>query len=313
MTTPDTQLLQVLAGVAAFLLLASIVGYAMHRLVRSRPARRTVANCNARIRAWWMMALVVGGAMATGPIGTAILFGLLSFLALREFVTLTPTRQGDHRTLAWAFFVITPFQYWLVVTQWYGLFAIFIPVYAFLFVPFRSALAGDTVDFLSRTARIQWGLMVCVFSVSHGPALLMLQIPGYEGQGVKLLLFLVLVSQFSDVFQYIWGKLLGRHRISEVSPNKTWEGLVGGGATATALGAGLWWITPFAPWQAALVALMVVATGFAGGLCMSAIKRDFGKKDFGTMLEGHGGVLDRIDSLTFSAPVFFHAIRYFFG
>ena len=86
-----------------------------------------------------------------------------------------------------------------------------IPVYAFLYVPTRSALSGDTTEFLERVAEIQWGLMVAVYCVSHAPALLMLKIPGYEGNA-KLLLYLVLVVQMSDVLQYVWGKLLGSGR-----------------------------------------------------------------------------------------------------
>jgi phosphatidate cytidylyltransferase len=156
--------------------------------------------------------------------------------------------------------------------------------------------------------------MVCVYCVSHAPALLLLRVRGYAGQNAKLLLFLVIVVQGSDVLQYVWGKLLGRRPIAPtVSPNKTWEGFLGGVASATLVGTGLWWATPFAPWQAALMALVIALMGFAGGLTMSAIKRDRGVKDFGALISGHGGVLDRIDSLCFAAPVFFHLTRFFFG
>jgi phosphatidate cytidylyltransferase len=251
--------------------------------------------------------------MMTGGIGSVILFGLTSFLALREFITLTPTKAGDHRTLFWVFFVITPLQYWLVATGWYELFAIMIPVYAFLFVPIRSVLGGDCDRFLERTAKIQWGLMVCVYCVSHAPAIIFLGIPGYEGQNGKLLFYFVLVVQISDVLQYVWGKTLGRNKIApNISPNKTWEGFLGGITTATLIGAGLWWATPFTPLQSAGMSLAITLMGFAGGLVMSAIKRDRGVKDYGTVIEGHGGVMDRIDSICFAAPVFFHLTRYFF-
>jgi phosphatidate cytidylyltransferase len=200
-----------------------------------------------------------------------------------------------------------------VAIEWYGLFSILIPVYAFLYIPTRSVLSGDTDRFLERIATIQWGLMVCVYCVSHAPALLMLDIPGYQGQNAKLLLYLILVVETSDVLQYVWGKLFGRHPIAPtVSPNKTVEGFVGGIASATALGTALWWMTPFRPWQAAAMALVITLMGFAGGLTMSAIKRDRGVKDFGHALAGHGGVLDRIDSLCFAGPIFFHLTRYFF-
>ncbi len=310
----DPVLLRAFGGVLGLLVVASAIGFVLARRVESESGRATITNMNARIRAWWVMAAVVAAALLLGKIAATVLFGLLSLLALREFITITPTRRGDHATLFWSFFVVTPLQYVLVGIDWYGLFSILIPVYAFLFVPIRSALAGDTERFLERTAKIQWGLMVCVYCVSHAPALLMLDLPGFEGRGARLLLFLIVVVQISDVLQYVWGKLLGRHKIAPVvSPSKTWEGFVGGALSATAVGAGLWWLTPYTPRQAALMAFLVVLLGFAGGLTMSAIKRDRGIKDYGALIEGHGGILDRIDSLCFAAPVLFHVTRYFFS
>jgi phosphatidate cytidylyltransferase len=310
----DRELLWLGGRVLAVLVVASIVGAVLARRVTSDSARATVGNLNDRVRAWWVMCGVFGVALLTGEIGSILLFALISFFALREFITLTPIRHGDHRTLLWVFFVVMPIQYWLVWNDWYGLFAIFIPVFAFLLVPTRNAIAGDTEHFLERTATIQWALMICVYCVSYAPALLTLEVGGDENEGAKLLLFLVIVVQSSDVSQYIWGKLFGRRRIAPtVSPNKTWEGFVGGILTATLIGTGLWWITPFTPWQAALMSVVISLMGFAGGLTMSAIKRDRGVKDFGTLIAGHGGVLDRIDSLCFAAPIFFHLTRYFFA
>jgi phosphatidate cytidylyltransferase len=306
-------LVEVFGGILGLLGLATFVGTLLARRPTTDAGRATIANLNARIRAWWFMSAVVGLALWVGLWGMIALFGLLSFFALREFLTLTPTRRADHTTLFYSFFVIAPIQYALVAVDWYGLFSIFIPVYAFLFVPTRIALAGDPERFLERTAKIQWGLMICVYCVSHAPALLLLRIPGYEGGNVLLILYLILVAQLSDVLQYVWGKTLGRHRIAPtVSPNKTWEGFVGGVLSATAVGTALWWMTPFRPWQAAAMSLVITLLGFFGGLTMSAIKRDRGVKDFGSLIEGHGGVLDRIDSLCFATPVFFHLTRFFF-
>jgi phosphatidate cytidylyltransferase len=305
----DRELLLLASGIAGLLALASAITFGLNR--RPGGANQVVANLHARVKAWWIMVAVFGVALATGGVGSVILFGLMSFFALREFITLTPTRSGDHRTLFWAFFIITPLQYYLVAMHWYGLFTILIPVYAFILVPTRSALAGDSTQFLERTAKIQWALMVCVYCVSHVPALLTLRIPGYEGQNAKLLLFFVIVVQLSDVLQYVWGKLLGRRAIAPtISPNKTVEGFWGGILSATAIGSALWWATPFTWWQAGLFAFLLTLMGFFGGLVMSAIKRDRGVKDYGTMIEGHGGMMDRIDSLCFAAPVFFHLVRY---
>jgi phosphatidate cytidylyltransferase len=309
----DKQTIWLVGGVLALLVVSSLIGWLLSLRVANEKGKATVQNLNARIRAWWMMVAVFGLAMATGGIGSIVLFALTSFLALREFITLTPTRLGDHRTLFWVFFVILPFQYYLIAIKWYGLFSIMIPVYAFLFIPIRSATAGDCEKYLERTAKIQWGLMVCVYCISHVPALFSLEIPGYEGQNGKLMFYFVLVAQMSDVLQYVWGKTLGRHKIApDVSPNKTWEGFIGGIASASLIGAGLWWATPFTPLQSAGMSLAITLMGFGGGLVMSAIKRDRGVKDYGNMIEGHGGVMDRIDSLCFAAPVFFHLTRFFF-
>jgi phosphatidate cytidylyltransferase len=280
----------------------------------SQSKTEMLKNLAARIKAWWVMIGIF--VITVGTYGTAsiILFTLISFLALREFVTLTPTRRADHRVLFYVFFVILPINYYLLAIHWYGMFAIFVPVYAFLWIPIRSALAGDSKDFLMRNAEIQWGLMVCVYFLSYAPALLSLTIPGSGAQTAKLLCFFVFVVQSSDVMQYVFGKCFGKHKIvPEISPNKTVEGFVGGILSAVAMGTCFWWMTPFAPWQAALMALIISLMGFGGGIVMSAIKRDRGLKDFGTLIPGHGGMIDRIDSLCFAAPVFFHLTRYFFA
>ncbi|MEO7192148.1 MAG: phosphatidate cytidylyltransferase [Vicinamibacterales bacterium] len=303
-----------LSGIGAVLVVASVVGWILSHRATSVAGRATVENINARIRAWWVMVLIFLVAVATGTTISILLFGFISFLALREFVTLAPTRPADHRALFWLFFVVTPLQYYLIWIEWYGLFSILIPVYISILLAIRTTLAGDTERFLERTATNYWGLMICVYFVSHVPALLTLRIRGYEHQNAKLMVFLVVVVQMSDVLQYVWGKSLGRRRIAPaISPNKTWEGLVGGVLSATALGTLLWWVTPFSPGAAALMALVSTLMGFAGGLIMSAIKRDRGVKDFGSLIAGHGGVLDRIDSLCFAAPVFFHLIRFFYA
>jgi phosphatidate cytidylyltransferase len=307
-------LLRLFGGLVVLLVVATVVGRLIERRTHDERAMATVQNLNARIDAWWVMSAVFALAVVAGPIGSVILFALLSFFALREFITLVPTRPSDHRALLWSFFVITPLQYVLVATHWYGLFTILIPVYAFLFLAVRIAISGDTTHFLERVSAIQWALMICVYSLSYAPALLGLSIRGHWMPGPTLLLFLVIVVQGSDVLQYIFGKLFGRRKIApHVSPSKTLEGFLGGIAAATVLGALIWWATPFSFWQAGLQALLIALTGFGGGLVMSAVKRDRGVKDFGNMIAGHGGILDRVDSLTFAAPIFFHVTRFFFG
>jgi phosphatidate cytidylyltransferase len=307
----DLKMMWLFGGVVALLLAASLIGFVLSRRVTSGAGRETVGNLNARIKAWWGMVAVFALAFTFGKTVTLVLFALVSFYCLREFISLTPTRPSDHRAIAAAFYLFIPLQYWLIGIEWLTMLTIAIPVYAFLLLPVLSLAKGEVEDFLLRTAKIQWGLMLTVFCISHAPALLILNIPGYDN--FLLLFFLVTVVQLSDVMQYVFGKLFGRHKLApRISPSKTVEGLIGGGGAATAIGAGLWWITPFSPLAAAGLSLVIVLAGLLGGLVLSAVKRSLGAKDWGTMIQGHGGALDRMDSVTFAAPLFFHLVNYFY-
>lgn len=309
----DTRVIVLFAIVLAILVAGSVAGAVLARRVTDEAGLATVRNLNARVRAWWLMVAIFAVAFLLGPTVTLILFALTSFYCLREFITLTPTRPADHRAVATAFYLFIPLQYYLIGIDWQTLFAIAIPVYAFLLLPVLAVLSGETENFLERTAKIQWGLMLTVYCISHAPALLILDIPGHEGENFLWLFFLIAVVQLSDVLQYVFGKLYGKHKVApRVSPSKTWEGLIGGGASAVLIGAALFWITPFSPLEAGAMALAIVAAGFCGGLVLSAIKRSLGAKDWGAMIEGHGGALDRMDSVTFAAPIFFHLTNYFF-
>jgi phosphatidate cytidylyltransferase len=309
----DYELVYLVGGVVFLLSLSSVITRILVGRAKDGHSEG-MENLSRRVTAWWWMVAVFCGSLALGKNGMFGLYLLLSFLALREFITLSPLSRGDHRTLTWVFFAILPLHYLLAWAPWYGMFTIFIPVYAFIFIPIRSALAGDVERFLERTSRIQWGVLTCVYFLSHLPMLLYLPIPGYEGQNAKLLFYVVLITQMSDVFQYVFGKTMGRRKIAPlVSPGKTWEGFIGGGLTAVALGTSLWWATPFSPLSAAVMSSFLVIAGFLGGLVMSAVKRSIGAKDWGRGIPGHGGVLDRMDSLLFAAPVFFHLTGYYFG
>lgn len=301
-----------LGCVLAVLVVASAIGQFLK--LRSGPdgPNLTIENLNARINAWWVMVGLTALAFVAGKLGVVVLFAICSFAALREFLTLTNIKVADHWAIVVAAFVVLPLQYVFVGMNWYGLYSIFIPVYAFLLLPIVSTLSGETDNFLVRVAEAQWALMISVFCVSHVPALLSLTIPGFEGRNLFLIFFLVVVVQSSDVFQYVWGKLIGKNKIApNVSPSKTWEGLIGGVLTASALGASLSWITPFSVLEAAGMSVVITVMGFLGGLVMSAIKRDRGIKDWGHLIAGHGGFIDRLDSVIFSAPIFFHIVRFF--
>lgn len=273
-----------------------------------------VANLSDRIRAWWGMIAILAVAFLLGKLGLVVLFALCSFAALREFLTLVDRDRADHLALFGSFFAVIPIQYAAIWMGWYGFYAIFIPVYAFLGAAILSVLRGQTDGFLNRVAQVQWALMICVFCISHVPALLVLELPGFEGRALLLVAFLLLIVQASDVMQYVWGKLLGRTKLApRVSPSKTWEGLIGGVLSAAVLGVALHSLTPFGPWLAGLMALIAAVMGVFGGLVLSAAKRDRGVKDWGHGIVGHGGFLDRLDGVAFAAPVFFHLTRFFWS
>ena len=305
---------QLFGGLIITLIIASSIGYGLKFKVGFSTPHAVIDNLNARINAWWIMILIIFVAAALGFYGVIGLFFVISFMALREFLSLLYIRRGDHLALAACFYVILPLQYFLVAIDWFSMFTIFIPVYGFLFLPILSALLGDTAHFLDRSTKVQWALMISVFCISHIPAILTLDIEGFEDKKLLLMIFLILVVQSSDVLQYVWGKLFGKHKIApKLSPSKTVEGFVGGVVSASVLGGLLYWLTPFNPVQAVLMSLLICLMGFLGGLVMSAMKRSMGVKDWGNMISGHGGMLDRMDSLCFAAPIFFHVVRYYWA
>src|SRR6185295_12761010 len=173
----------ILAAVVVTLLsAATIIGQVVQRQPHLGLNAAAIATFNRRVRAWWIICALLGSAFFS-PTLTVTLFGLMSFWALREFITLTPTRLGDHRALFWVFALFTPLQYILVAKDYYALYSIFIPVFAFLFIPARIALSGDYKRFLERAAKIQSGLLICVYCLSFAPALLYLDVPATSSIG----------------------------------------------------------------------------------------------------------------------------------
>ena len=270
-----------------------------------------------------LVVLVV--ALLLNKVVTVVLFGLVSIWALREFITMTPTRRGDHRTLFWVFLGFTPLQYVLVGLDLYEFYTIVIPVYAPLFIPARIAFTSDHKRFLERTAKIQFGLLICVYALSHAAALLNLDnlvewsstereyVP-WTGKPAGLLFFFIVMVQVSDMFHFIWDRLFGRHVIAPtINSTKTWEGIIGSAVCTAIFGILVeilfFNVTPFTWYGAGLMALLISVMGSSGSMTMSAIKRDRGIKDYGTLVTGHAGVLDRIDSVCFAAPIFFHLTR----
>jgi phosphatidate cytidylyltransferase len=266
-----------------------------------------------RVHTWWGLVILLSLAVLSGRFGIILLFAFTSFAALREFLTLSYSRQADHLSLVLACFVILPLQYTFVALDWTALFTVFIPVYAFLLLPIVSALRGDTKDFLIRVAETQWGLMICIFCISHVPALLTYDMPDGSDRSVLLIVFFTMVVQIGDLFDYYVGRYIGRRRIAPTLSPKTVEGVITGVFGAALIGAVLSWITPFGVLGAMAMAAIASLTGIMGSLVFAAIKRDKGVKDWSHLIPGQGGLLDQLDSVIFAAPVFYHVSHLVWG
>lgn len=303
--------IQALAGIFGLLAVASVIVFS----IRARLGDSTRGELIERLQSWWLMFAIFTVAMAVSRTVSLVFFAFVSFMALKEYLSLIPSRRVDRRVMFWAYLTI-PAQYVLVGYEWYGMFIILIPVYAFLLLPMRMVLAGETRNFLRAAGTLHWGVMAMVFSVSHVAYLLVLpERVNPAAGGAGLVLYLVFLTQFNDVAQYCWGKLLGRRKaLPTVSPGKTVEGVIGGVATTTLLAwllAG--WLTPLTVVQSLAAGVLIGMAGFIGDVTISALKRDLGVKDSGSLLPGHGGILDRIDSLIYTAPLYFHFIYYLHG
>ena len=304
--------------VVLFGLLALVTIVAFSRTLRDLPPEQAgLRERFAReLRALWLGALVFWVSWASGPLGSTFLFGFVSFFALREFVTLTHTRRADHRALLLAFFVILPMQYVLVGTSLLNAFTVFIPVYVFFAIPVISALANDPFRFLERTAKIQWGITVTVYGMSHAPALLLLDLPGYRERGAFLVLFLVLVVVAAQLGQEVASRRLRRRPVARaISRSFSWRAFAAGAGAAALVGVLLYWVTPFKPLAALAMGAIAGAAGMLGEFVMMALKRDAGVRNFrgGLSVTGAVGLLDRVAPLCFAAPVFFHSVRWYFG
>jgi len=304
--------LLLLASVCAFLL--SLREYADDTVAERR--RLELRKLESMIRTSWFMMLIFWISWVTGDWVALTLFGLVSFFALREFMTLSPTRRGDHRSLVLAFFAVLPAQYWLIGSGHFDMFTVFIPVYVFLALPLTSALANDPLRFLERNAKLQWGIMVCIYGMSHVPALLLLKFPGYDNKNAFMVFFLVLVVQTCMVTQHFAARKLPSPPVAPaISQSFNWRSWLIGISVASVFGGLLFFITPWVPGTAFAFSFIACAAGSMGHFVMKALKRDRGIPNWGPEgqgVTGAGGLLDRVDALCFAAPVFFHSARWYF-
>ena len=306
MTETRLDILTLFAGVVLLMIALTLFGEYMRQRAPTSAPRPVVETYLTRVNSWWGMVTLLAFAALAGQFWITLLFAFASFAALREFLTYASKRQADHLSLALAFFAFLPLQYLFVALGWIQMFTVFIPVYAFLLLPIVSALRGDPDKFLARVAGTQWGLMICVFCLSHVPALLTLPMPTGSDRAILMIVFLVMVVQLGDLIEYFAGRQLGEHKLAPSLSPKTAEGVVVAAIGVFVIGALLAWITPFSALGAAIMALMAWGAGWLGNLVFAAIKRDRGVKDWSHLIPGQGGFLEQLDSVIFAAPLFFH-------
>ena len=259
-----------------------------------------------RTRSWWVMVALMLFALALPTNFTITAILLLSFVSLKEFYTLVHMRIADRRAILLSYMGLIV-QYVWVWQHWYGMFLIFIPVYMFVIIPFRLVLAGESQRFMTSAGKLHWGLMAFGYGLSYLACMLVMDFrtpldAGHRG----LLFYLVFLAQFNDVLQFMFGKAFGKHKMTpHISPNKTWEGFLGGLVCTSGLAVLLRFLTPMDVQHALIAGMLIAITGPIGGMVISAIKRDVGVKDSGNIIPGHGGVLDRFDSMLFVLPTVF--------
>lgn len=315
MTSTQTALdiLFLTVGVVGILTALTVLGEVLRARVPAGQSNPVVEAYMVRVHSWWGLTIVLSLAVLSGRAGIILLFAFVSFAALREFLTYTIKRQADHLSLVLAFFVILPLQYLFVALDWTGAFTVFIPVYAFLLLPIVSAIRGDADRFLVRVAETQWGLMICVYCISHVPALLTYEMPDGSDRSILLIVFFAMVVQLGGLFEYYAGRTFGKRKIAPALSPKTVTGVVTGVCAAFLIGIVLSWITPFGAFGAGAMAALAALTGMFGSLVFSAIKRDRGVKDWSHLIPGQGGFLDQLDSVIFAAPVFYHVTQLFWS
>lgn len=316
-----------LSWIIATLFLALFVGSFIRRLSLQNAPEDVKRSRMGSLKTWWVLAILLALAALLGKWVASLLFAIASGIALREFVRLVSPVPLDRVATAIAFASV-PINYLLIALEWYVAFTVFIPLVSMLLLAGSRAFADRVEGYLRSTAGVHWGLMLVVYGFSHSVLLLTLSEQGNPiGGAGGWFLFLVLLTETDDIAQALVGRRIGKHKITPViSPNKTWEGLVGGVVTTILLAMVLApWLTPFAEahvlqelnvpapvpylWAGMAGALISVA-GFLGDINMSAAKREAGVKDGSTLLPGQGGMIDRIDSLTLSAPCFYYYVAW---
>ncbi|MGV6860778.1 MAG: phosphatidate cytidylyltransferase [Putridiphycobacter sp.] len=300
------EIIWVLIGVFGVLFISTI----SFKIISIKKKNKLINEIILRINSWWKIAFGVAVIVVFPPIFGTILLAFVSFVSLREMFSIGRVREADRGALLIAYFAI-PVQYFLAYNFWYEQFLYFIPLVMFMVLAIVLVLKGNTERVGRSMSTIPTMLMLTVYMLSHVALLYNSNFNNESGYG-GLLIFLIMLTAFNDVFQFVWGKIIGRNKIlPKVSPNKTWEGFIGGVLTTSFLAFALKFLTPFNYYEAIITGFVLGVFGFFGDTLISAIKRDLKLKDTDDLIPGHGGAMDRLDSIVLTAPVFFHLLKLF--
>lgn len=295
----------------AIYLLITILTIIFYSVKSIKGESKLINELIERTNSWWVMLLVLTLVVFINREVATVGIALLSLIAFRELSSNLNLRPADRRTLLWCYIGI-PFQFMAAYTQYFDFFVIFIPIIMYIFLSFRTVAHGDIQNITRSLGAIHWCVMLTIFSFSH--LAYMLSFPEREGFSAGnggLILFIILITEINDIFQFTCGKLFGKNKIiPSVSPNKTTEGFLGGMILTTITGYFLNFLLPINTEKTVILTILLCIVGFGGDITLSAVKREHNIKDMGTSIPGHGGMMDRLDSLAFTSVSFFYLIRY---
>ncbi len=303
-TGQTNSFVEVIIGIFSLLIFFTLLFIPWQKLKPSKGMHEIVL----RVYSWWAI-LCLATIMFLLPETIAlILIILLTFISLREFLTKLSIEAHFRNTLLYIYLAI-PIQYYLAKNGTTYSFNSFIPVYMFFLIPIRNILNGAYEKYLEFNGKVFWAMMLIVYGFSNITFLRHQGvIKGYEGEQDLLIILIVFLTQINDVLQFLWGKTIGKNKLSPtISPNKTIEGFAGGAITLSFI---CFLLSDYLPFnsnlEAAIFGVLLSIFGLLGDLNMSAVKRDLGVKDMDDLIPGHGGILDRLDSLSFTLPFTVH-------
>ena len=306
----NSHLLWMLIGTFTTLCGGTVVRIVALRKVEPELAKKRMGS----LKVWWTLAIMMALAAVFQQSGAAVVLAIASFLGLREFLDLIG-KQRIGRIAVVVAFVSVPLQYSLIAMGLENEAKFILPVGMLLLLSTVRLVNGETQGFIRTTAGVYWGVMLLVYCLSHAALLFPFATDHMPAVGASgWFLFVVIITEMDDIAQALVGRAIGRRKITPtISPNKTWEGFLGGVIASVVLSLFLApWLTSFPPVStlrglllSAGSGLLIVTAGFFGDINMSAVKRDVGVKDGSSILPGMGGMIDRVDSLTFTAPAFY--------